>query len=106
LSVSEIRKPPSANLLPYATLFRSPADAINGRPINVLVAVPGAKKVDCRVDGCDCDCHKKSQLDEEGQGVRVIGPALLEVDGPVQDRKSTRLNSSHVKISYAVFCLK
>src|SRR3989442_8486094 len=44
-------------------------------------------------------------LDEDGRAARLVGPDhdLLDV---VEDRKSTRLNSSHVRISYAVFCLK
>lgn len=58
-----------------------PADAINGHAVNEPVAVPGSKEVNRRVDGCDRDCCEKSQLDEEWQGVRVVGPALLEVDG-------------------------
>src|SRR5690349_23186130 len=35
-----------------------------------------------------------------------IGPSMAFFEGPIKDRKSTRLNSSHVEISYAVFCLK
>src|SRR5207302_10124186 len=39
-------------------------------------------------------------------GVRLAARSVLDVQGSGEDRKSTRLNSSHVKISYAVFCLK
>src|SRR5690606_41267449 len=59
-------------------------------------------------------CYPESQEEQNGndacpdeQGVLPgLGPDLLGVEQGVGDRKSTRLNSSHVKISYAVFCLK
>src|SRR5207302_10652181 len=47
--------------------------------------------------------HQDGRVDEERDGQRHGGVDRVEADG---DRKSTRLNSSHVKISYAVFCLK
>src|SRR3712207_8160478 len=75
-----IRRPPRSTLFPYTTLFRSPRDGVpdgNGR-----VAAEG---------------EQDQQPAPEGQ--RVGGAA-------VRDRKSTRLNSSHANISYAVFCLK
>src|SRR5207249_8882612 len=73
-----IRPPPRSTLFPYTTLFRSPLSA--GEP-------------DHRPHyGAE---HQHVQLHSPGHG-----PRLLE------DRKSTRLNSSHVSISYAVFCLK
>src|SRR2546422_5764300 len=80
-----IRRPPRSTLFPYTTLFRS-AEALDGVVL----------------------------IDEDGEGVdggadgqRLVAELLLElVDlGPL-DRKSTRLNSSHGYISYAVFCLK
>src|SRR5690606_41039948 len=50
-------------------------------------------------------CQSLAQLAEKfAQGSHQMGLATL--DAPIGDRKSTRLNSSHVKISYAVFCLK
>src|SRR2546426_4260195 len=76
-----IRRPPRSTLFPYTTLFRSPILAIC-RGIQILnVALGGTLYQD---------------LDSERPG-------------PVphsEDRKSTRLNSSHLVISYAVFCLK
>src|SRR5436309_7487487 len=83
-----IRRPPRSTLFPYTTLFRSHADQ---RPVRGR--------------------SQRGQLGDRGQP-RALPVELrrepLEVglrrDGP--DRKSTRLNSSHVKISYAVFCLK
>src|SRR3712207_8148613 len=77
-----IRRPPRSTLFPYTTLFRS-APLARGRPPDQL---PRAK-------------------DEGSQGHRSVAPARQE-PGLVQDRKSTRLNSSHANISYAVFCLK
>src|SRR5690625_7049574 len=71
------RQPPRSTLFPYTTLFRSHGGAVGADP--AVVADVG--------------------LGERGQG------AVCEVLPP-PDRKSTRLNSSHVAISYAVFCLK
>src|SRR5438309_8670916 len=87
-----IRRPPRSTLFPYTTLFRSHdvADVERG----VLVAQLGA--TDQRV-------HARQQLRQiERLGEVVVGAALEAL----QDRKSTRLNSSHSSISYAVFCLK
>src|SRR5690349_23185049 len=72
-----IRRPPRSTLFPYTTLFRS---LLAEREVQVLGRRLGAP------------------------GVRVV--LVLEVDDEDVDRKSTRLNSSHVEISYAVFCLK
>src|SRR3712207_7034944 len=76
-----IRRPPRSTLFPYTTLFRS---------FQVLGQGPS---VTCR------------QLFQPPASVAVRG---LVVGDPLheQDRKSTRLNSSHANISYAVFCLK
>src|SRR5690349_22683196 len=73
-----LRRPPRSTLFPYTTLFRS---------------VLG------------------SRLGEVAEHVRrllavAVEAQLLDVDLELRDRKSTRLNSSHVEISYAVFCLK
>src|SRR3712207_8687287 len=76
-----IRRPPRSTLFPYTTLFRSPD-----------------RNRDCRAAPEVC------------QGAHVVGvERLLEPDDVEVldlDRKSTRLNSSHANISYAVFCLK
>src|SRR5690349_23139681 len=98
-----IRRPPSSTLFPYTTLFRSWLDC-------------GAAEV----------LHRRRQVDQSGRdstlddvldpgiGVRCKD-AVCEAGAQVRqhrvadpriDRKSTRLNSSHVEISYAVFCLK
>src|SRR5690606_41584510 len=84
-----IRRPPRSTLFPYTTLFRSPT----GRGAEYS-GDPG------RQDGCQL----AGRRDSTGQGkARLLH---LRLGGCGQDRKSTRLNSSHVKISYAVFCLK
>src|SRR3712207_7138224 len=92
-----IRRPPRSTLFPYTTLFRSRGDGVH---------------------------HVRHRLD--GGGARVDGGEVLQVgrgehgpgaerhpvqlrsrpSGRGEDRKSTRLNSSHANISYAVFCLK
>src|SRR3712207_7139535 len=90
-----IRRPPRSTLFPYTTLFRSR-----------LVRGP----IDHRRRAAD---RRRSHLaDRRRSGVRREGGAEDDVDPVVAggigvgDRKSTRLNSSHANISYAVFCLK
>src|SRR5256886_13053789 len=82
-----IRRPPRSTLFPYTTLFRSERTAVDA---------VGAG--DRRHDG----------VDQPEAPVAVPVPVEADVGlHPVeQDRKSTRLNSSHSQISYAVFCLK
>src|SRR2546426_7630250 len=76
-----IRRPPRSTLFPYTTLFRSHWDA----PTRTL--------------------HAKSvNLDGRPYAVTIAVPRGMRARGG--DRKSTRLNSSHLVISYAVFCLK
>src|SRR2546430_6704122 len=86
-----IRRPPRSTLFPYTTLFRS-----QGR--NVAVEAPVVLVVE-RVEQIGGDPPPRP-----AQGREVL--AEMQVDVPVRDRKSTRLNSSHSQISYAVFCLK
>src|SRR3712207_8070362 len=101
-----IRRPPRSTLFPYTTLFRSALGAV--RPLALLAALgpPAALFV----------LHHQPQA----LGVELVGayapgiePALQlgvaavrlpEVYPVLSDRKSTRLNSSHANISYAVFC--
>src|SRR2546430_11931442 len=75
-----IRRPPRSTLFPYTTLFRS---------------------------------HRRADAGEPQQRAALVHAGAQQADGPEQDRhrvaadrKSTRLNSSHSQISYAVFCLK
>src|SRR5207249_11652570 len=81
------RRPPPSTLFPYTTLFRS-----------VLQRELALQQLDqCR--------HEVRVIVEVGGKMRV--PVLAGGEQPARtDRKSTRLNSSHVSISYAVFCLK
>src|SRR3712207_7316079 len=84
-----IRRPPRSTLFPYTTLFRS-AGGIRRRPVPV---VP---------DGGGGGPPGRGGAGQPAAGGRARAPARA----PHQDRKSTRLNSSHANISYAVFCLK
>src|SRR2546426_6999457 len=84
-----IRRPPRSTLFPYTTLFRSGPD----RP-DTAAAVVGAAS---RISGIGVAGGQRVGRGDAGGGV---GPGVAE------DRKSTRLNSSHLVISYAVFCLK
>src|SRR2546427_5961426 len=81
-----IRRPPRSTLFPYTTLFRS----VHGE-----TALGGA-----RADPAEADDEQGLAHEIDGQRAQPLAPAA----GP--DRKSTRLNSSHSQISYAVFCLK
>src|SRR3712207_8950468 len=90
-----IRRPPRSTLFPYTTLFRSRSSAA---PVGE--------------DQSHCQRNERQSRDQEA-GPDVAGVSNQEdcsgcecpaSEGP--DRKSTRLNSSHANISYAVFCLK
>src|SRR3712207_6894438 len=99
-----IRRPPRSTLFPYTTLFRSVAD-IAGAPL-------GAAMQPATGDQAGTDAGADLDVDHVALVLREAGPQLAkrhEVDvivHPDGDRKSTRLNSSHANISYAVFCLK
>src|SRR5690349_21939240 len=87
-----LRPPPTSTLFPYTTLFRSP-------PLDELL-VDRVPLVVVREDvGLPVPLQQR-RLEQRGRRVRVVLQQLC------RDRKSTRLNSSHVEISYAVFCLK
>src|SRR3712207_8191996 len=90
-----IRRPPRSTLFPYTTLFRSGRDPRGAvLEVDVLaglgVAEAAAELSDEHGDGR----HEQQAADRVGH------------DASAEDRKSTRLNSSHANISYAVFCLK
>src|SRR5690349_23979641 len=81
-----LRRPPRSTLFPYTTLFRSDRDrpsSVPARGASRGSRAPSARRLDGARARSSC---------------RRFGAAT--------DRKSTRLNSSHVEISYAVFCLK
>src|SRR3712207_7310018 len=84
-----IRRPPRSTLFPYTTLFRSHVvDA--GAALDLVDLEPGVQLLG----------HAVLERDVDAVG------RLPAVAGDDRDRKSTRLNSSHANISYAVFCLK
>src|SRR5258708_25894891 len=76
-----IRRPPRSTLFPYTTLFRSPTMK--------------------QISFCDEDCEISSTFARNSAVVENVRQRAADLD-----RKSTRLNSSHQIISYAVFCLK
>src|SRR3712207_7614799 len=82
-----IRRPPRSTLFPYTTLFRSDGDLF----IPLVLQTVG--------QGRGCGLVDDTLHLEAGDAPGVFGGIAL-------DRKSTRLNSSHANISYAVFCLK
>src|SRR3712207_7324578 len=89
-----IRRPPRSTLFPYTTLFRSGVEA------GALARVAGGPgRLDERQQGVGVAIHAQRPDGLRVAGRRALAPQLL-------DRKSTRLNSSHANISYAVFCLK
>src|SRR3712207_8341551 len=88
-----IRRPPRSTLFPYTTLFRSAAARRNPRDVRRR----GARSIAAYVE------RESRSLQDIGEIERTI--LLLKAAG-LSDRKSTRLNSSHANISYAVFCLK
>src|SRR3712207_8964252 len=94
-----IRRPPRSTLFPYTTLFRSllpnDSEAPRDRPRDVV----GEARQDLRVVG------PIEAVDVSLDSSLVVGHRLSPCAG-TRDRKSTRLNSSHANISYAVFCLK
>src|SRR3712207_7885099 len=89
-----IRRPPRSTLFPYTTLFRS-----RPHPVGVLAVL-----------------HRGAEGPRGGRDVELPAADAVQCPRPVEglrhprrldeDRKSTRLNSSHANISYAVFCLK
>src|SRR3712207_7831105 len=93
-----IRRPPRSTLFPYTTLFRSGPGGLGAEEATRLAV--------------------GDELEEDLLGAGVVGGAVVGREarahgleagvcgGPFRDRKSTRLNSSHANISYAVFCLK
>src|SRR5947209_8909564 len=92
-----IRRPPRSTLFPYTTLFRSDL----ARSVQVITEEVMLKMV--------AYAHKVTGLKKlcmaGGVALNCVGNGRILREGPL-DRKSTRLNSSHANISYAVFCLK
>src|SRR5690606_40927991 len=101
ISFSSAWRPPASTLFPYTTLFRSTLFSSDGslpRQARWETSPPSSPGTE--------HARRRSHLLVRG-GVRGLYLCRLSaLDPPAGDRKSTRLNSSHVKISYAVFCLK
>src|SRR5258708_30367441 len=89
-----IRRPPRSTLFPYTTLFRSRA------------AYAGL--LERELEGCAVEIVEESDIKSRYAvvGKDALGRERRKASLPTTDRKSTRLNSSHQIISYAVFCLK
>src|SRR3712207_7498654 len=79
-----IRRPPRSTLFPYTTLFRS----------------------NCKLEDLKAGTLIRVTVDNANTATRIEGKTNDKSNASKEDRKSTRLNSSHANISYAVFCLK
>src|SRR2546430_13628249 len=90
-----IRRPPRSTLFPYTTLFRSVDVLVEGLCGGGIAGRAGVDDDHVRAAGIEAD--RADRLLERVGRVRQAG---------LRDRKSTRLNSSHSQISYAVFCLQ
>src|SRR5258705_448965 len=88
-----IRRPPRSTLFPYTTLFRSEARQARGK-----CRTPGPPTWHATQLRVSCLANRVA--------VGTFRPASRSTVQAITDRKSTRLNSSHLGISYAVFCLK
>src|SRR3989442_4896516 len=82
-----IRRPPRSTLFPYTTLFRSVAAGVAEVALRGAVVEAEPRRIS------RAWCRRRVAHDHQAREIR-------------RDRKSTRLNSSHVRISYAVFCLE
>src|SRR3712207_8923964 len=99
-----IRRPPRSTLFPYTTLFRSEDVRGVARRHDVVVGEVQLEGADARQGprgSPDLGREVRQRREVVAEGRRLAGEAVAG-----QDRKSTRLNSSHANISYAVFCLK
>src|SRR3712207_7611495 len=101
-----IRRPPRSTLFPYTTLFRSGPEAldvhVDGALVYVLVVAPDLTQQRRAREDAPRALGQGAQELELAGGQQDLLAILLDAD---LDRKSTRLNSSHANISYAVFCL-
>src|SRR3712207_7607033 len=91
-----IRRPPRSTLFPYTTLFRS-RDEGDGGAAEPATGHAGTDRA---------RAHRGLDRDVQFLAADLVVVAQRDVGGRHEDRKSTRLNSSHANISYAVFCLK
>src|SRR3712207_7832065 len=89
-----IRRPPRSTLFPYTTLFRSRS---------FVIEAPPRRETGAAARRTITVLPLRARVKPQGRGQRGVIPSSALYSG---DRKSTRLNSSHANISYAVFCLK
>src|SRR3712207_8120865 len=94
-----IRRPPRSTLFPYTTLFRSPIR--EGETSHEVLSERWRQ-----IYGERIDLVARSLRDRNIPVVWIGAPPVKNERTSTEDRKSTRLNSSHANISYAVFCLK
>src|SRR3712207_8900932 len=94
-----IRRPPRSTLFPYTTLFRSP---LGPHQANLLVRRENHHQRRLEPRGV----HPRGRVQRAGDEALGVARAAPVEPAVALDRKSTRLNSSHANISYAVFCLK
>src|SRR2546426_6365008 len=97
-----IRRPPRSTLFPYTTLFRSVIESAGElvelyNPADIYTAFAEAAR---EAAGMAAEPTATPDM------LETAGIGIDEASAPAGDRKSTRLNSSHLVISYAVFCLK
>src|SRR3712207_7920532 len=97
-----IRRPPRSTLFPYTTLFRSEEALV----MSDRIAVMFEGEIGQMADPETLYRRPNSRRVAEFIGKMNLLPAQAALEGNRIDRKSTRLNSSHANISYAVFCLK
>src|SRR3712207_9059589 len=112
-----IRRPPRSTLFPYTTLFRSPYVFAEVNAMKAAARARGEDVVDLGMGNPDGapPPHVVEKLAEVARNPRahrysasrgIAGLRKAQAGYYARDRKSTRLNSSHANISYAVFCLK
>src|SRR5205807_9389494 len=102
ISFSTIHRQPISTLFPYTTLFRSEQVACLHAPPDLALDLRGTGQAGRGVHG-----HVPRRAGEQTvQPAHLLGRLEQRGDHLIRDRKSTRLNSSHLVISYAVFCLK
>src|SRR5205814_9780983 len=102
LFFSLIRRPPISTLFPYTTLFRSLLHLVADVGVEGADVTARARKEDRLLQRL----HRRGKLERAIAGADLRHHHLDARSRALRDRKSTRLNSSHLGISYAVFCLK
>src|SRR3712207_8927061 len=100
-----IRRPPRSTLFPYTTLFRSGVTGVTRIADDVYRVRTGSAESPREVEFAIVSRVPMRAIEWRAADGTWSGAIELEPFGP-EDRKSTRLNSSHANISYAVFCLK